>query len=301
MLCGEQSCLATMDALRKQHAIRRSTRLPLEIPVLVTSLDASLEFSEPCTSTLVNAHGCGLIAQRPLPRDLPVRLEIIPAKRHTTARVAEVVALGGDPETWLLGMALDAPGNFWGIEYAPTDWKIEEDSAPAASTLEGSEPAPAVRPAPPVRRWRLTDITAGACYLETAAPFPAGTSVLVSIRVADAECLLDGVVRASHPQSGMGVEFTPRAQDHHLRQEQLISRLLDHREVPRVFVGRKEGAKEPALTPDTAATECPEQESTDPLLELIRKGDSLPVGEFLDALKAQRLSKGQEPGPKPKA
>ena len=104
---------------KTRHAIRRSTRLPLEIPVLVTSLSAAAPFSESCNTTLVNAHGCGLIAPRALPYGIQVRLEIVSAKRHTTARVAEVVPLGGDPETWLVGLELDVPGNFWGIEYAP--------------------------------------------------------------------------------------------------------------------------------------------------------------------------------------
>jgi PilZ domain len=281
-----------MGAPTKQHAIRRSTRLPLEVPVLVTSLDAALNLSEECSTTLVNAHGCGLITQRPLPRDLPVRIEIIPAKRHTTARVADVVSLGGIPETWLLGLELDHPGNFWGIEYAPADWKAEESPAPP-SNLEPERSVPAVR-CSAAQRWRLTDISVGACYLEAVEPLPVGTPVLMSVRVANSECLLDGVVRASHPQSGMGVEFVSPAQDHRARVEELIGRLVKHREVPRVFVGRKERAKQAQLQLDTAPPEPPDTESPDPLLELIRKGDSLPLQEFLDDLKAQRLGERPE-------
>ena len=111
---------------KTQHAIRRSTRLPLEVPVLVTSLDPAQPFSEPCNTTLVNAHGCGLIVPRALAHGMRVRLEIVSTKRHTTARVSEVVPLGGDPETWLIGLELDIPGNFWGIDYAPSDWKVDE-------------------------------------------------------------------------------------------------------------------------------------------------------------------------------
>src|SRR5271157_4492702 len=117
---------------KTQHAIRRSTRLPLEVPVLVTSLDPTRQFSEQCNTTLVNAHGCGLIVSRALASGIPVRLEIISAKRHTTARVSEVVPLGGDPETWLVGLELDVPGNFWGIEYAPSDWRVEDVLSPSA-------------------------------------------------------------------------------------------------------------------------------------------------------------------------
>ena len=93
-----------MDPSEKtQHAIRRSTRLPLEVPVLVTSLNPSVPFSERCNTTLVNAHGCGLIAVRALARGLQVRLEIVSAKRHTTATVGEVVSLGSDPRVGWLG------------------------------------------------------------------------------------------------------------------------------------------------------------------------------------------------------
>jgi hypothetical protein len=279
-----------MSASPKQHAIRRSTRLPLEVPVLVTSLDAAVEYAQECKTTLVNAHGCGLITQSSLPRDLPVRLEIVPSKRSTTARVADVVSLGGSPETWLVGMELDTPGNFWGIEYAPSDWKIEEMPEPPATDPERAEVVP--QPAPPARRWRLTDISAGACYLEAAEPFPVGTRVLMSVRVANRECLLDGVVRASHAQSGMGVEFTSETQDHRARAEELIGRLVNHREVPRVFVGRKEDLGETEVSPDQPPAD---EQPFDALLDLVRQGDGIPVEKFLDDLKAQRLGQRAEP------
>jgi hypothetical protein len=267
---------------KTQHAIRRSTRLPIEVPVIVASLDGAVSFSEQCNTTLVNAHGCGLIVSRALERDARVRLEIVSAKRHTTARVAEVVPLGGDPETWLAGLELDVPGNFWGIEYAPSDWKIEG-------------PPPLPEPPKPSRRWRLTDISPGGCYLETAEPFPAQTRVLLSIRASDAECLLDGVVRVSHEQVGMGVEFM-QARDQKTRVEELIERLAGEGEVPRIFVGRKEGSEEgPKESQNGAPKEVPDairdSGMPDPLLDLIRAGASLSVEQFMHDLRAQRLGK----------
>jgi hypothetical protein len=304
---------------KTQHAIRRSTRLPLEVPVLVTSLDPAQPFSEPGNTTLVNAHGCGLILPRALAHGIAVRLEIVSAKRHTTAHVSEVVPLGGDPETWLVGLELDIPGNFWGIDYAPSDWKIDEpkvDERKMDEQKKGQQkivdgPSPAAEPqrlnqgpaaAMPARshlrshRWRLTDISAGACYLEAAAPFSADTPVLLSIRVLDTEYLLEGVVRVSHAQTGMGIEFT-RAQGHDLRAKvaELIGHLMDSREVPRILVGRKEDRKDgrnhgkhAAANPAPGAV--PEAESADPLLELIRAGASLSVEQFQNALRAQRLA-----------
>ncbi len=281
-----------------QHAIRRSTRLPLEVPVLLTSLNAAVTLSEQCNTTLVNAHGCGLIVPRALAPGIQVRLEIVSAKRHTTARVAEVVPLGGDPETWLVGLELEVPGNFWGIEYAPADWRIEESPAPAAEQPQlDHEPSSAAAKPARSRRWRLTDISAGACYLETTAPFPADTPVVLSIRESNAECLLEGVVRVSHPQTGMGVEFTQgQAHDQRARVGELIDRLMSNREVPRIFVGRKEGRKEVEHTAPNPAPDAPrDAESPDPLLELVRSGASLTAEQFLNDLGAQRLGKRRDP------
>jgi hypothetical protein len=279
---------------KTQHAIRRSTRLPLEIPVLVISLDPSTPFSEESNTTLVNAHGCGLIVPRAIAQGVHVRLEIVSAKRHTTARVAEVVPLGGDPETWLIGLELDVPGNFWGIEYAPSDWKIEEGVSPVATPQP--DPAPnsnAVAKPVRSRRWRLTDISVGACYLETAEPFSANTPVVLSIRALNTECLLEGVVRASHPQTGMGVEFTESpARDLRTKVESLIDRLMSNREVPRIFVGRKEIQ---LTVPSQVIDASSNPESSDPLLDLVRHGPSLTAEQFLSDLRAQRLGNRRDP------
>src|SRR5277367_1178556 len=294
---------------KPQHAIRRSTRLPLEVPVLVTSLDDSQPLSERCSTTLVNAHGCGMIVARAVPQGIQVRLEIVSAMRHTTARVAEVVPLGGNPETWLVGLELDVPGNFWGIEYAPSDWKVEEapsaPETPAAATASTEDKAPATESAPRSRRWRLTDISAGACYLETAEPLPANIPILLSIRAANEECLLEGVVRVSHPQTGMGIEFDrafdrTTEEDLNTKVEGLIARLTGTREVPRIFVGRKETPKGTrravaSLPSGAGENDVPRDHAPDPLLELIRQGASLNVQQFQNDLRAQRLGKRRDP------
>jgi hypothetical protein len=272
---------------KSQHAIRRSTRLPLEIPVLISSLTKDFSFSEQCNTTLVNAHGCGLISPRPLQNGVQVRIEIVSAKRYTRARVAEVVPLGGDPETWLVGLELEIPGNFWGIEYAPTDWKIED--APAVAPRP-SVPEPA-KPERPSRRWRLTDVSTGACYLESTSPFPVGTPVLISVRVFDQEFLLEGMVRATHLQTGMGIVFT-QSDAHRERVEALIGQLMGNREVPKIFVGRKEGRG--VKTEDAQAADS-ESAGSDPLRELVLQGSVLSADQFLSDLRAQRLGKRRDP------
>ncbi len=285
---------------KSQHAIRRSTRLPLEVPVRVTSLSDDLPFSEACQTTLVNAHGCGLISPRAIAVGIQVRIEIVSAGRHTTARVAELVPLGGQPETWLVGLALEVPGNFWGIEYAPTDWRVEEVQVAARPIASEAEKQP-----PTGRRWRLTDISAGACYLESASPFSLGTPVVISVRAVEKEYLLEGVVRAAHPETGMGIEFT-RAMGHRQRVQELIGELTSRREVPKIFVGRKEGQRAANELVDDLAdsgltdsgpmdSEPGDSESDDPLLDLVRQGPSLEAEQFLSDLRAQRLGNRLDP------
>jgi hypothetical protein len=272
---------------KPEHAIRRSTRLPLEIPIRLTSLDARAPYSEQCNSNLVNAHGCGLIVRRAIGRGTPVRLEIVSAKHHGTARVVEVVPLGGDPETWLLGVELDVPGNFWGIQYAPSDWRIETNLPGERKPQPDHDSIAAARQVPP-RRWRLTDISVGGCYLQSATPFSVDTPVLMSIRAMDTECLLEGIVRISHAGTGMGVEFTHAQGILSARVNELIGRLETSRELPRIFVGRKEGAS-PA---NDLPSDLPQNDAeTDALLKLIREGSSLNVEQFLNHLRDQRLGK----------
>lgn len=276
---------------KTQHAIRRSTRLPLEVPVRVTSLDPGVPFIEQCNTNLVNAHGCGVIVSRAIPQGLRVRVEIVSSTRSVAARVAEVVPLGGDPETWLVGLELDVPGNFWGIQYAPSDWKIQ-NNWPAEAVQPSDHDSIAAARQVPSRRWRLADISAGACYLESTLPFPAGTAVLMSIRVSDNECLLEGIVRVSHADTGMGVEFTRAQGDLSARVDELIDRLTSSREVPRIFVGQKEGHV--AQDQDNAPADPLIQAKADPLRSLIREGTSLTPEQFLIDLRAQRASKRRD-------
>ena len=46
---------------KSKNDVRRSTRLSLQIPVVITSLDPSRNFREECNTVVVNVHGCGVI------------------------------------------------------------------------------------------------------------------------------------------------------------------------------------------------------------------------------------------------
>jgi hypothetical protein len=66
--------------------------------------------------------GCGVRFSHPLEIGTRVHLEGLPEKRSITARVVNCISLGDYEKFWFLGLALDEPGNVWGIKTPPEDW-----------------------------------------------------------------------------------------------------------------------------------------------------------------------------------
>ncbi len=100
---------------------RRSTRIRAQILVRVTSLDPATPFSESGHTLVVNTQGCGVRLSRALEPGLAVSLDDLPAG-SVTARIANCVPLGSGGQWWMVGIALDEPGNVWGIHPTPADW-----------------------------------------------------------------------------------------------------------------------------------------------------------------------------------
>ena len=102
---------------------RRSTRLSLRIPVMVTHLDPTSDFREQCETVVINAHGCGVIVHKKLEHETSVLVELVltgaSKKAHVVAAVPTLEATA-----WLLGLEFDSPEkNFWKIEHPPADWE----------------------------------------------------------------------------------------------------------------------------------------------------------------------------------
>ncbi|HKH98003.1 MAG TPA: hypothetical protein VJ999_02755 [Candidatus Sulfotelmatobacter sp.] len=121
---------------------RRSTRIRVEIPVTVTSLDRMRPFSGQCVLLVVSAQGCGIQSPQPLQTETPIMIAGIPGGASVTARVANCVPLGSDGKSFLIGAALYNHGNVWGIVNPPEDWKFTAQSAPAGPPKGQAEPAP---------------------------------------------------------------------------------------------------------------------------------------------------------------
>jgi len=113
-------------------ATRRSTRLRVEIPVIVTSMDRRHPFSAECIVIVVSPQGCGFRSLQALPLETPVLLGDLPAGGTASGRVASCLPLGDDGKYFLIGVALYNHENVWGIANPPQDWNCAA-SAPATS------------------------------------------------------------------------------------------------------------------------------------------------------------------------
>lgn len=115
----------SQSLVRRKHLAsnaRRGTRVPCNIRIFLTSLDATHFFSEPALVILANPQGCGVRYGRQLEIGTRVRLDGLPGKTTATAQVVHCISLGQYEKFWLIGLALDEPGNIWGIEKPPEDW-----------------------------------------------------------------------------------------------------------------------------------------------------------------------------------
>ena len=121
------------------YGLRRSgTRINCEISIRLGLLDSIHSPSEPCLIILVNPLGCAARTNRPLEVGTRVRLEGLPV-REVTARVVNCISVAGSGNLWLLGLALDEPGNVWGITTPPKDWHADLPIRPLILCLENNE------------------------------------------------------------------------------------------------------------------------------------------------------------------
>jgi hypothetical protein len=117
-------------------ATRRSTRLRVEIPLTVTSMDRRHPFTAQCVALVVSPQGCGFRASQALPLETPVLLSDLPGGASASARVANCLPLGTDGAYFLIGVSLYNPGNVWGIADPPEDWNCAPSptAGPAGGT-----------------------------------------------------------------------------------------------------------------------------------------------------------------------
>jgi|SRR5580704_6548494 hypothetical protein len=124
-------------------ATRRSTRIRVEIPVSVISLDRTRPFGDRCMVLIVSAQGCGFRCSEALQIETPIMLSGLPGGGSVTARVANCLPLGNDGKYFLIGASLYTQGNVWGIADPPKDWSA---AAHSDATPSPANPTPTSAP-----------------------------------------------------------------------------------------------------------------------------------------------------------
>jgi hypothetical protein len=110
------------------ETIRQSTRVPTRILLTIVSLNPYIEFSEACHAVSVNAQGCAMHCQKSIPVATPVLLRLENGK-EARGQVAFCKGSSSNEKLWGLGIVLDKPGNFWGLNPCPKDWLECETNA----------------------------------------------------------------------------------------------------------------------------------------------------------------------------
>jgi hypothetical protein len=128
-----------MEIITPRSTRRSSTRLRVEIPVTVTSMDRRCPFAASCMALVVSPQGCGFQSTQALPLETPVLLADLPDGANASGRVASCLPLGNDGKYFLVGVSLYNPGNVWGIANPPDDWNCVASAATASATTSAND------------------------------------------------------------------------------------------------------------------------------------------------------------------
>ena len=119
-----------------KNDVRRSTRILLSIPVEVSGWDVEgREIHEKTTTSLVNKHGARISLQQKISVGSNVVISIPHLKREQRCRVIWMSCLHDDRDNYQIGVELERPDNFWGVDFPPGDWDVS-----TAASLMGNLP-----------------------------------------------------------------------------------------------------------------------------------------------------------------
>ena len=267
---GSEQAAATLRAvtamLRRER--RRSFRVPVQAPVQVT-----VSTGEPLEGIMLDLSQTGmdvLVAQPLLPSAL-IRLKFgLPDGSAEIDAHAEV--------------AWANPNGQSGVRFVDLS---ESQGEQLKTWLLANSPEVPLEEADPVSLCKLTDLSLGGCYVETESPFPEQALVDLCLKAGGMEMHADGVVRVMHPSCGMGLEFPSRTSQQRDTVTHFIEFLTSRPgTMPELLISPKSlVADENQFAPHATASE---DHLEDPLLDLLRSGQSLTRDQFLAELHRQR-------------
>jgi hypothetical protein len=127
-IADESSVIVPESVTNAELRKRRSTRIVQAVPLMVTGVDAlGRPFSERTSTLIINCHGCRYQSKHYVLKNMWVNLEVPHpesgrAPRHVRGRVAWIQRPRTVRQLFQVALELEAPGNVWGIGFAPEDW-----------------------------------------------------------------------------------------------------------------------------------------------------------------------------------
>ena len=260
-----KSSFRAARALMKKER-RRNTRVPIQIPVQMSSRESGARFKAQTTDLGEGGLAVSL-PRRSKPQGGWELSFTLPGSANALEVHAEFAWEGSGTQ---VGLRFQDPSP--AVAQELREW-LERSS----SEIEKDDP--------PVR-CQLMDLSLGGCYLEISSPFPVSTRVTLSMRAADVELKAEGVIRVMHPDKGMGVEFTQSTPAHRALLEKFLSVLTENRDLLPELLVEPEGLE--TGTPQDSQRDPATGEAEDALLALFREQASLPADSFLAELRKQR-------------
>ena len=269
---NESQAITTLRAATA--LIKRERRTSFRVPIQV-AVGLQLAGTEEATAKIegilldLSETGMDVLAAQPL---------------YPSARLKATFLLPNAPaEFEVIGeVAWANPNGESGVRFCDTPESVH--GALQWWLAQNSKPGTAGEPEA-VADCRLTDLSLGACYVETASPFPERTQVVMILSADGIEFRAQGVVLVMHPSRGMGVEFAVHTSEQRKQTEDFISFLTGRPGVqPELRVAPQPLTSEE----DASSNEGFGSEIEDPLLDLLRNHEAFSEEMFLEALKSQR-------------
>jgi hypothetical protein len=114
-------------AIVSYEHLRRSSRIPKELAILLTGSDMDGKgFSEMTKTVLLSRHGAGIISTYKLSAEQEIIIRYLDANKEALVRV--VGRIGSEDEIYTYGVAFVDPSNinFWDIDFAPVSEREKE-------------------------------------------------------------------------------------------------------------------------------------------------------------------------------
>jgi len=213
-------------------------------------------------------------------------MDVLAAKPLATATMVHLsfqLPDGGDVIETDAEVAWCSTNGQTGMRFVDMDAKVRADMSVWLAT-RSPDAIPGEGEA--VTQCKLTDLSLGGCYVQTESPFPQSSAVDLCLRAAGMEIHAEGLVRVMHPGHGMGIEFPARTESQRKSVGDFIEFLTGQPgTTPQLEISPRSLV---ANAVDLGQTSNPETDAEDPLLDLLRTGNTMEEEAFVAELQRQR-------------